>query len=150
LAKQVIPEEIQHIIQARSGFALGTSPADEVLFPEYWRALGKPIPSDVEAAQVIRQHQDIINRGMNDKAQRGTPEYQAAEATYKRVAGEAEGQNASNRAHNDLYSQHPMETLGFPPSEQIVRSPEWQRQVVDDFFNGVYFRQPPVMRRKKP
>ena len=45
-------------IQAREKFAVGTDPMNEVLFPEYWKILGKPFPGGPEAPQIFREHRE--------------------------------------------------------------------------------------------
>ena len=102
-ANRVIAEEIQHAIQARERFARGTDPKDEVFFPDYWKALGKPFPSSPEAPQIFREHREIVRQG-EELGKKETPEYKAAIATYERVAGEAEAHNVLRRLFETLFA----------------------------------------------
>ena len=119
------------MIQAKEGFALGADPPSEVLFPEYWKELDKPFPTGPDAMQILREHADVIRRGLVPGAKE-TPELKAAMATYTRIAGEAEGKNVRNRLAGTNYSKHPHETVEVPPMDQIVRDPETQQRVIFD------------------
>ena len=133
-ANSVIAEEIQHAIQAVEKFAPGTAPVNEVLFPEYWRILGQPVPSGRGAMQTLREHADIIRRGAYSYAGQHTPEFRAAREAYRRSAGEVEAKNAVQRLEEGRYSQHPRETASELPKDQIVRDPDIQRRT---FFDAV-------------
>jgi hypothetical protein len=140
-ANRVIAEEIQHAIQAKERFAFGTNPKDEVFFPDYWKALGRPFPSGPEAPQIFREHREIIRQG-EELGKKETPEYKAAIATYERVAGEAEAHNVLRRLFERLYSQHPHATTKVPLRDQIVRDPDLQRRIVDEAYRRGLFNPP--------
>jgi hypothetical protein len=142
-ARRVVAEEIQHAIQAKERFAVGTHPMDEVLFPDYWRALGRPFPRGPEAPQIFREHREIIRRGL-DLGERNTPEYRAAAAAYRRSAGELEGENVMTRLNNrGYYLKHPHETAAMmSPRDQIVRDLDTQRRTIDDAYLRGYFKPP--------
>jgi hypothetical protein len=136
-------EEFQHAVQAKEGFARGTDPKNEVYFPEYWQALGQRMPSVRDTPGIFRRHQEIIERGVNNHNERGTPEFKAAIETYKRVAGEAETDNVLRRFEEpDLYRQHPSETTKVPPHRQIVRDPNFQSETINNAYRWGAFKSP--------
>jgi hypothetical protein len=142
-AHKVALEEIQHAIQAREGFARGMDPRDEVYFPEYWQALGRRMPNIKNEPAIFRRHQEIIERGVRDVGERNTPEFEAAIATYKRVAGEAEADNVRMRFEEPhRYRQHPSETAKVSPQRQIVRDPRFQMETINDAYRWGAFKPP--------
>ena len=133
-ANSVIAEEIQHAIQAVEKFAPGTTPVAEVLFPEYWKILGRLFPSGRNAMQTLREHADVIRRGERDYAEQNTREFRAAYEAYLKSAGEVEAKNAVERLVKGAYRKHPLETMSVPPKDQIVRDPDMQRRT---FFDAI-------------
>ena len=85
---------------------------------------------------------ELVRRGGSNAAERGTPEYKAAIATYNRVAGEVEGENALLRSLETGYSKHPHETASVAPKDQIVRTPALREQTILDARRRSLFDSP--------
>jgi hypothetical protein len=135
-ANRVVAHEMQHAIQAKEKFAPGADPITEVLFPEYWEALGQPFPRGPNAMQTLRDHAETIRRGVQ-LYERQTPEFQAARSAYNRSAGEVEARNVAERRDKKGYLQHPNITASERPWDQIIRDPDVQlRTILEAFRRG--------------
>jgi hypothetical protein len=92
---------------------------------------------------IFRRHQEIIERGVRDVGERNTPEFEAAIATYKRVAGEVEADNVRMRFEEPhRCRQHPSETAKVSPQRQIVRDPRFQMETINDAYRWGAFKPP--------
>lgn len=124
-ASGIAPHEVQHHVQGKEGFAVGSNPSIEPLFDDYYKRLGYVAPADLrvrgdEAADNTLRH---WARGIDPTSPEMT--------TYRRSAGEVEARNVQRRREKSyLYQKHPAETEDVPRDQQIVRKqPEINDQI---------------------
>ncbi|MEO5344177.1 MAG: hypothetical protein H7842_12735, partial [Gammaproteobacteria bacterium SHHR-1] len=124
-ALSVLLHEVQHVIQAIEGFAIGGSPAEMRLTSDIEELIGGDKRNRSRYERLLANIAQAVERGDTRRANRYQEDVNRlvrglAYSAYKRLAGEAEARNTEARFGMDS-AAFPDDTNDTPREQRIVR-----------------------------